>query len=795
MALAANSLLHNRYQILRALNQGGMGAVYVALDTSLNKRVAIKESFSNDPLANAAFHQEAQMLASLAQSNLPRVSDSFVEPTGARYLVMDFVEGETLQDIVNTRGRLTPDQMLTWFKSIFNAVNYLHTQPQPIIHRDINPRNIIIRPDGKAMLVDFGIAKVLTGAGTRTTHGLTGYGTPGYAPPEQYSGGTDQRTDVYALGATMYFVLTGQTPPDAPIRAAGTVLPPPSRFNAQISPRVESAILTAMNLNAAQRFNSVADLAQAIYAAVTQPLGAAATIPIAAMQQAAAPTPIPRTDAMVIVLGSLVGGIIFAALILGGLFASGFFGGTRATPTLISFATATPSTTATQNANPTAAPATTAIPTPVPITTIPPGITPIPPTRTDTPTFTALAPTPIDTPTDKPIPFVVNAVFVGVSPSSSSSCPTTFHFSGAITTSRAGTVRYQWIHSDGSVDAIQSLNFVDAGTQNVTADWTLGAPGSDFVGWGMLQVLAPNDIRSSQASFSIRCPIPPTLTPTFTPVPPGLPSGWIVFSSDRTGKNQIYAMDRNGGNMRQLTTNDGPNEDGAAASDQQQIVFTHLFSINNGDIFEMTIGDTPKRLTNGTINWGPSWAPDGSRIVFYSLRDGGKQIYVMNADGSNQHRISSADCAGNTDDWSPAWSRDGAWIAYESIPHKKCEGGGAADIFISDPNGGGKRNVTRSAGIDDESPNWSPDGRIVFTSTRNGNYDIFVINTDGSGLQQLTGGAEDDDYPAWSPDGSTILFQRRQNGNWEIYAMNADGSNVLNLTNNSANDTYVEWVP
>ncbi|OQY91979.1 MAG: hypothetical protein B6D41_08670 [Chloroflexi bacterium UTCFX4] len=408
-----------------------------------------------------------------------------------------------------------------------------------------------------------------------------------------------------------------------------------------------------------------------------------------------------------------------------------------------------------------------------------------------TPTFV-----PTDTPTATNFPFTLG-VQANVSPERSSQCPVTFVFQATLRANVAGSARYRWEYSDGRVSNDKRVDFNNAGTVEISATWDFsGRQEIHYNGWAQVRVLEPRETLSNQAQFRLDCAAPPTDTPTPTSPPPGLPRGAIVFSSERGGGNQIYVMNHNGDNVRQLTTNAGPNEDGAAASGGQQIVFTHLFSINNGDLYTLNfVNGAQNRLTQGTINWGGSWSPDGSRLVFYSLRDGGKQIYVMNADGSNQRRISSPDCAGDTDDWSPAWSRDGAWIAYESIPHKKCEGGGAADIFISDPNGGNKRNVTRSTGIDDESPNWSPDGRIVFTSNRNGNYDIFVINADGSGLQQLTSGGEDDDYPAWSLDGSTILFQRRQNGNWEIYAMNADGSNLRNLTNNPANDTFPEWVP
>ncbi len=252
--LAPNTLLQNRYQIIRLLGQGGMGAVYLAFDRRLNQHVALKENTGGDA---RQFQHEAQLLARLRHTNLPRVSDHFIEPNGAQYLVMDYIEGEDLETLRATRGALPEVQVRAWFDQILNAVAYLHSQG--IIHRDIKPDNIKITPGGQAVLVDFGIAKVFqAGQFTRTSQK---FGSPGYASPEHYRGGTNQQSDIYSLGATMYAVLTGGAPPDAQALERGTaILVPPRNINATISLQMEQVILRAMRIPQNQYFQSVDEM-------------------------------------------------------------------------------------------------------------------------------------------------------------------------------------------------------------------------------------------------------------------------------------------------------------------------------------------------------------------------------------------------------------------------------------------------------------------------------------------------------------------------------------------------------
>ncbi len=264
-------LQNNRYRIDGVLGEGGMALIYRGWDTNLNIPVAIKENLDTAPEIQRQFMREATILARLSHPNLPRVLDYFSIPEEGQYLVMDFVEGEDLDAMLYRQGPLPETQVLTWIGEVCNALTYLHSQPVPVIHRDIKPANIKIRPDRRAMLVDFGIAK-LYDPEMATTLGARAI-TPGYSPPEQYGGGrTDARSDIYALGATLYNLLTGKAPPESIKRMIRQAeLRTPRQINPGISPASEQAILKAMELDAQQRFQTIEEMRQALHHTVTAP--------------------------------------------------------------------------------------------------------------------------------------------------------------------------------------------------------------------------------------------------------------------------------------------------------------------------------------------------------------------------------------------------------------------------------------------------------------------------------------------------------------------------------------------
>ena len=284
--LTSGQMIQGRYYVVKLLGEGGFGAVYLVQDQRLGgRRLALKESFDSSREAQQQFQLEANLLASLSHPNLPSVSDYFIEPTGRQYLVMDFVEGQDLTDmIINRRTPVPEHQALTWMIQVCQAVALLHGQrPKPIIHRDIKPPNIKITPAGQAVLVDFGIAKLYEPQ--KGTARIAKAFSPGFSPHEQYAGGTDARSDVYALGATLYCMLTATVPPDAfqerLIKQAP--LTPPRRINAQVSPAVERVILQAMEMDPNRRYPSALELMQALQACLG---GGAVVTPPATAQPA-----------------------------------------------------------------------------------------------------------------------------------------------------------------------------------------------------------------------------------------------------------------------------------------------------------------------------------------------------------------------------------------------------------------------------------------------------------------------------------------------------------------------------
>jgi tetratricopeptide (TPR) repeat protein/tRNA A-37 threonylcarbamoyl transferase component Bud32 len=252
--LPGQTLLNNRYQLERLIGQGGMGAVYKAMDTTFNNRlVAIKEmsraglADSRIQEAEQAFQREASLLTGLLHPNLPRIYDSFTEEERS-YLVMDFIEGETLDDYLEKAGGnpLPLEQVLKWGEELCDVLSYLHDHQPPIIFRDLKPSNVMIDKRGHIFLIDFGIARIFKPG---KQHDTVALGSPGYAAPEQYGKAqSTPRSDIYSLGALLHYLLTGVDPSEQPF-----FFRPASQLNPKVPLELENLLKQMLEMNAEHR--------------------------------------------------------------------------------------------------------------------------------------------------------------------------------------------------------------------------------------------------------------------------------------------------------------------------------------------------------------------------------------------------------------------------------------------------------------------------------------------------------------------------------------------------------------
>lgn len=279
--LIPETVLQGRYRIIRQLGQGGMGAVYEAVDQRLDSTVALKETLFADERLRKQFEREARLLARMHHPALPRVSDHFSEGDG-QFLVMQFIAGDDLAEMsAQKRGPFRAAEVLTWADQLLDALDYLHTQDPQIIHRDIKPQNLKLTSRGQIILLDFGLAKGQASEISRITTAASIFGyTPNYAPLEQIQGlGTDARSDIYALAATLYHLVTGVKPPDALTRAAAIVngqpdpLRPANEVNSMVSSAIAAVLERAMAQNRDQRYPDAAEMRRAL-----QQAGSAATV-------------------------------------------------------------------------------------------------------------------------------------------------------------------------------------------------------------------------------------------------------------------------------------------------------------------------------------------------------------------------------------------------------------------------------------------------------------------------------------------------------------------------------------
>ena len=263
LSLMPGTWIDGHYIVGALLNAGGFGSVYRGIDTSEgNRPCAIKETYDVSPSARRQALTEAAILFTINSPHLPQVYDAF-EEQGRFYLVMQLIEGQNLLELSNIRGRpFSEQEVLRWLVPVMLVLQELHSRNPAVIHRDIKPGNIILTPDERAVLVDFGLTRLYDPSSNSQT--LVRAVSEGFSSLEQYIGKTTPQSDIYSMAATMYFLLTRTIPPIAMERSFHDELIAPRLLNAQISPHTEAVLLKALAVNAERRFASMDEFASAL---------------------------------------------------------------------------------------------------------------------------------------------------------------------------------------------------------------------------------------------------------------------------------------------------------------------------------------------------------------------------------------------------------------------------------------------------------------------------------------------------------------------------------------------------
>lgn len=259
--LEIGSVIDGKYKILNVVGKGGMSVVYLAMNERANKQWAIKEVRKDGMQSFEVVKQnlvaETDLLKKLNHPHLPSIID-VIDCDDTFLIVMDYIEGNPLSKALETSGAQNQDDVIEWAKQLCDVLGYLHSRKPPIIYRDMKPSNVMLKPDGNVMLIDFGTAREFKSTSVADT---TCLGTQGYAAPEQFGGHgqTDARTDIYCLGATMYHLVTGHNPATPPYE-----MYPIRQWNPMLSSGLEEIILKCTQRNPEDRYQSCAELLYAL---------------------------------------------------------------------------------------------------------------------------------------------------------------------------------------------------------------------------------------------------------------------------------------------------------------------------------------------------------------------------------------------------------------------------------------------------------------------------------------------------------------------------------------------------
>ncbi len=746
MLLERGALLNNRYRIIEILGQGGMGSVYRAVDENLGVEVAVKDNLFTTEEYARQFRREAIILGTLRHTNIPRVTDHFVIDGQGQYLVMDYIEGEDLRQRMDRIGLIPEDEVIIIGAAICDALTYLASRDPQIVHRDIKPGNVRITPSGHIYLVDFGLAKDLKTH--QTTTGARAM-TPGYSPPEQYgTARTDQRSDIYSLGATLYAALTGVIPEDALSRAVDHVdLTPIRKHNGRVSRRVASVVEKALDIRPDGRYQTAEELKQALLSAGT---------PTQRKFDEFTVSPSPSVDDKLL---------------------PGDHG---------------------------LVPPDIAVKLPRTAGQSPPPVAP-------GQSFLQAGASPNGRAKPRPIGdrfwFVALLVllltvlavwFYTVDPSiPNRALARLFGNLGVIPPFVSGEITQQTLTPvgetpiSGNIGLPTENTFTPTITPTVLQTWTPTPT----------PTLTPTETAPPTLTPS------PTVTPTAVPTLMGGSSGQIAFASDRdTNLPQIWIMNTDGSDPRRLTNIPEGACQPAWSPDGKQLVFiapcsrnkdaypgSAMFLIPDVDAKDVVIMPLPRGLGG---DYDPAWSPDGTKIAFTSERDtASPRIFMLNLTDNSVEVLTPL----FKRSYQPSWSPMGDQIVY--VTDENTFG------RISILNLQNKTSVNLiekpDATSSDQHPDWSPDGNvIIFTHYPLEKTPYLVgVSLDRSAEQQqvqfpIYRGPIPMREAQFSPDGLWLVFENwPDSGNHDIAIMTTNGSSLTALTTQPRNDFDPSWRP
>jgi serine/threonine-protein kinase len=855
------------YRVVREIGRGGMGTVYLAerADDQYRKRVALKllPSWSAaDEHHVRRFIEERQILAALEHPDIARLLDGGVTSAGLPWFAMEYVEGAPMDQYCDTR-RLSIERRLELFRRVCAAVAYAHRNL--VVHRDLKPGNILVTPDGGVKLLDFGIAKLLgDDAGAALTQPGERLMTPLYASPEQVRGGpVSTASDVYALGVLLYELLCGRHPyrltSTKPYEIARAILEqdpePPSallarpkdieqasraadarglsraRLVRRLKGDLDTIVLTAMQKDPARRYGTVEQLADDVARHL-------AGVPLAARPEGriGRARKFVRRHPVAVPVGAGVALVIVGFGVVTAVQAIRL----RAEVERVAAESARSEQVITYlrnlfrtDGNPrmnrgvsaremldTAA------------GRLDRELVRQPAARAQLMFEVGRAYHELNVP-DRARRLLDSSVALHrtVAPGGSRELARTLDLLGTVLLeqgdlagaeradvealrmrrqllgARSGDVartldglaavrRAEGHLEDAKSLALEALAIDEARSGDTRADvaQSLRTVGDVLFASGDYAGAARRYDRALALQRAVLPDEHPAVAAAVLDLATALRGAGQRATADSLFRYGLALYRRVAPNavaspLPALPSSRTP----VTAPTPGTIVFVSdrdgpdpVGDLGNQEIYVMNADGTgQRRLTfDGGVDAAPAWSPDGKRIAFHSNRIGTVDIFTMNADGTDQRRLTHMDEL-KMGAVRPRWSPDGARLVFQTFFRP--------EVYVIDTNGGNLTNLTNHPARD-QWPDWSPDGRrIAFTSDRDGNDEIYVMNADGTHLVRLTSNPAPDQVPAWSPDGARIAFVSARDHDREIYVMNADGTHPTRLTVHPGQDGAPAW--